>query len=152
VARLYIPFGPLDNPAKLIAQVMTKLKSGAAVALSPCTQRRDFLGISDVCTAYEKLAADLGRTVFDVFNVASGEGIVLRDFLLALADRLGVSRTLLHFGEIVMRPGEPEISFANIDKIRRLLRWSPRTLATAIDEELLGVFERVGGVPSGSAN
>ena len=142
VARLYIPFGLLDNPTKLIAQVMARLQSGTAVALSPCTQRRDFLGISDICTAYEKLVADFGRTTFDVFNVASGEGVVLRDFLFALAERLGASRTLLHFGEIAMRPGEPEISFANIDKVRRLLYWNPRPLATAIDEDLIGALAR----------
>jgi nucleoside-diphosphate-sugar epimerase len=134
VARLYIPFGPLDNSAKLVAQALAKLRAGRAVALSPCVQRRDFLGISDVCEAYEKIAGDFSRTVFDVFNVAGGEGIVVRDFLMMLADRLGAPRSLLRFGELSMRPGEALSSFADINKVCRLLSWKPKPLATALDE------------------
>jgi nucleoside-diphosphate-sugar epimerase len=134
VARLYIPFGPLDNPAKLVAQALEKLRAGRAVALSPCIQRRDFLGIGEVCEAYEKLAGDFSRTVFDVFNVAGGEGIVIRDFLIMLADRLGAPRGLLRFGELPMRPGEALSSFADINKACLVLSWKPKPLAAALEE------------------
>src|SRR5262249_4562715 len=45
VARLYIPFGALDHPDKLLAQTVTALRSGKPIALSPCNQVRDFVGI-----------------------------------------------------------------------------------------------------------
>jgi nucleoside-diphosphate-sugar epimerase len=137
VARLYIPFGALDNPTKLLPQVVAKLRNGEPIALSRCEQKRDFLGITDVCGAYELLADDLARRGFDIFNVAGGEPVVLRDFVCAIADRLGAGRDLLRFGAIPMRPGEPPASYADIGKARRTLGFAPAPLRAAIDRDLL---------------
>jgi len=149
VARLFIPFGTLDNPQKLVPQAVEKLRSRQPIALSPCEQKRDFIGIGDVCTAYEKLAFDLPRAKFDIFNIASGNGIRLRDFLCNIADRLGASRSLLRFGEIAMRPGEPAVSYADIRKAQRLLGWTPAELDIAIDRDLL---TGAGAVDAAGAN
>lgn len=138
VARLYVPFGMLDSPQKLLAQTVAKLRNGEPVALSPCGQTRDFIGIGDVCEAYERLADDLPRARFDIFNVAGGQPVVLRDFLREIARRLGARADLLHFGKIAMRPGEPAASYADIEKARRVLAWAPSPLADAIDRDLLG--------------
>ncbi len=138
VARLYIPFGRLDNPNKLLAQTVAKLRANEPIALSSCEQKRDVVGISDVCNIYERLADDLPRTRFDIFNVGRGEGVVLRDLLIRVADQLGASRDLLRFGAHPMRPGEPAASFADIGKARRLLQWTPAPLAEAITRDLLG--------------
>jgi nucleoside-diphosphate-sugar epimerase len=137
VARVYIPFGRLDSPNKLLAQTVVKLRNREPIALSPCEQKRDFLGVSDLCEVYERLAEDLPRARFDVFNVASGQPIVLRDFLNEIADRLCVPQDLLHFGAIAMRPGEPAVSYAVIDKARGILQWTPTPLPAALDRDLL---------------
>jgi nucleoside-diphosphate-sugar epimerase len=137
VARLYIPFGVRDNPTKLLAQAMAKLRGGEPIALSACEQKRDFIGVADVCGAYERLAHDLPRARFDIFNVASGQAVVLRDFLCEIATRLGAKRDLLRFGALAMRPGEPATSYADIEKARRILDWTPAPLAVAIDRDLL---------------
>jgi nucleoside-diphosphate-sugar epimerase len=139
VARLYLAFGPFDNPRKLLPQVVAKLRSGEAIDLSACTQRRDFIGIADVCKFYNRLAADLGRGGFDVINVGRGEGVKLRDLLEAIARRLGAACGLLRFGALPMRPGEPAISYAAMDKARQLLGWQVEPLQAAIDRDLLGV-------------
>ena len=78
VARLYIPFGARDNPEKLLSQTVAKLRNGEPIALSPCEQKRDFLGITDVCEAYVRLADDLARPGFDIFNIAGGDPVRLR--------------------------------------------------------------------------
>lgn len=137
VARLFIPFGHLDNPAKLVAQTVRKLRAGLPVALSPCRQRRDFVGVSDVCDGYEKLQADFSRTRFDVFNIASGRGVMLKDFLVEIARRLSAPESLLQFGAIPMRAGEPAVSYADIGKAERILKFSPTPLPLAIERELL---------------
>jgi UDP-glucose 4-epimerase len=36
-----------------------------------------------------------------------------------------------------MRPGEPATSYADIEKARRILDWTPAPLAVAIDRDLL---------------
>jgi nucleoside-diphosphate-sugar epimerase len=137
VARLYIPFGTLDNPEKLLAQVVTGLRAGTPIDLSPCNQRRDFLGISDLAAGYGALEADLPRAMFDVFNICSGRDIELRDFLLGIAARMGADPSLLGFGKRSMRPGEAAVSFGSAAKAARVLGWHPTDLPTAIDRDLL---------------
>ncbi|PIW30993.1 MAG: hypothetical protein COW30_00815 [Rhodospirillales bacterium CG15_BIG_FIL_POST_REV_8_21_14_020_66_15] len=137
VGRVYIPFGRLDNPAKLLAQVMDGLRHGRPVDLSACSQRRDFIGVADVCRAWLALAADLARGGFDIFNVCSGEATELRDLLDRLAAMMGAEPSLLRFGARPMRPGEPPVSFGDNAKARRLLDWSPRPLDQALAADLL---------------
>tara|TARA_R110000782_G_scaffold6616_2_gene22728 strand:+ start:47 stop:1006 length:960 start_codon:yes stop_codon:yes gene_type:complete len=137
IGRLYIPFGILDHPAKLLAQVISGLRAGTPVDLSPCTQRRDFIGVGDVTDAWLKMARDLARGGFDVFNICSGEATELRALLLAVADALGADDRLLRFGARPMRPGEPPVSFGDNTKAGRMLDWSPRALDVALREDLI---------------
>ncbi|MEQ8228990.1 MAG: NAD(P)-dependent oxidoreductase [Rhodospirillales bacterium] len=137
IGRLYIPFGRLDHPAKLLAQAVTALKDGQPVDLSPCSQQRDFVGVDDVCRAWIAMAADLGRGGFDVFNICSGEATELRRLLLEIAGALGADTNLLRFGERPMRPGEPPVSYGDNAKAGRMLNWTPRPLNQAIREDLL---------------
>lgn len=136
VARLYIPFGALDNPRKLLAQVVEGLRLGQPVALSPCRQRRDFTAVSDVARGYLALADDLKRGGFDLFNLCSGRALELAALLAALADRLGADPSLLRFGAIAMRPGEAEISYGAADKAASLLGWRARDPLLCLDEVL----------------
>ena len=98
VARLFIPFGQNDNPNKLFSQVVLALKSGKAIELTECTQKRDFLGIMDVCSAYYKMADDLHSNGFDILNICSGSAITLSDFIIMIAHKLGADISLLKFG------------------------------------------------------
>jgi UDP-N-acetylglucosamine/UDP-N-acetylgalactosamine 4-epimerase len=136
VARLYIPFGERDSPAKLLPQVVAKLRCREPIALSPCEQQRDFVGIADVCSAYERLAEHLTERGFDIFNVAGGSPVTLRAFLCEIADLMKANRELLRFGTREMRPGEPPISYADVGKARRILGWQPTPLTEAIQRDL----------------
>lgn len=136
VARIYIPFGALDNPRKLLAQVVDGLRRGEGVNLSPCLQRRDFISVSQLASGYLALAADLPRAPFDVFNLCSGHGLALSDLLLALARQMGADPALLRFGAIPMRPGEPELSCGDASKAQALLHWVARDPLLCLDEVL----------------
>lgn len=137
VGRLYIPFGAMDNPKKLLAAVIAALKDGVPVDLSPCTQKRDFIGIADVADAWLKMADDLSRTPFDIFNICGGAPVALRDLLLGIADAAGADPALLRFGAREMRPGEAPVSYGDNTKARDTLNWTPRPLDAAIREDLL---------------
>lgn len=132
VARLYIPFGPLDNPNKLIMSVRRALVDRTQVELSPCEQQRDFIAVEDVCKGYLALAADLPRCIFDVFNLCSGRAIPLKSLLLAMAEAANRPASLLCFGAIPMRAGEPAVSFGDNTKAREILRWLPAPPEQAI--------------------
>lgn len=137
VARLFIPFGRLDNPQKLMAQVMDALKNDHSVDLTSCDQRRDFLGATDMCAAYEALANDMPRTLFDVFNVCSGNAIELKKFLTEIASLMRKDPGLLGFGKREKRSSEPDVIAGTNAKALRLLNWNPRPLSQALKEDLL---------------
>ena len=132
VARLFLPFGPLEAPEKLLPSVATALRQGREIALSPCLQRRDILPIADVVALYLALADDLSRVPFDLFNACSGEAPSLRDVVLAIADTLGANPALCRFGERPMRPGEPDLIVGSAEKARRLLDWAPTPWREAV--------------------
>lgn len=136
IGRLYIPFGRLDHPQKLLAQVIDGLTNGTPVDLSPCIQRRDFIGVADVCRAWVALAKDLSAGGAEVYNICSGEATELRTLLLKIAAEMEVDGNLLRFGARPMRPGEPPVSFGDNAKARNRLNWTPRSLARAIAEDL----------------
>lgn len=79
------------------------------------TQRRDFLYASDVAAAF--LAAAEAAKTGEVWNVGAG-------------DPQAVNRLVALIGGPVVyipkRPGEPDVTWADIGKIRRDLGWAPR--------------------------
>src|SRR5690606_20971110 len=95
------------------------------------------LGVADLCAAYLALAADMDRTIVDIFNISSGEPMQLRRLLETICGVMRADPNLLRFGELAMRPGEPPLSCGASDKARELLGWSPRPLERAIQEDLL---------------
>ena len=136
VARVYIPFGVLDNEKKLMPYVVNMLKQGKEVELSPCEQSRDFLSVEDLCAGYLALVDDLQNGGAEVFNICSGKATLLKDFLLLIAQELNVDKTLLKFGAKPMRAGETLFSFGNCDKIKTRLNWQPKSLQQAIQNYL----------------
>ncbi|MGE5418082.1 MAG: NAD-dependent epimerase/dehydratase family protein [Acidobacteriota bacterium] len=121
VARLYLPYGVFDNPQKLLPQVVSSLRQGRSIDLSPCDQKRDFILADDAAQIYLALAEDMPRQLFDVFNVGSGEAIELKQFLLVLAHEMNADPELLKFGARERRPGEPEFSYGSAEKVRQIL-------------------------------
>jgi len=130
VARIFIPFGALDSPAKLLPGTLAALQEGRPIDLTPCEQQRDFCAIEDIVVGYERLVADLHRrdVLFDLFNLCSGVATELKELLVLLADKLGADSSLLRFSRLPMRPGETPICFGSNEKAKRLLGWSPGSL------------------------
>ncbi len=132
VARLYIPVGTMDAPGKLMDHVITNLKAGEKVDLSPCLQKRDFLGVDDIADAYLKLAEDVHRCIFDIFNICSGDACELKNLLLEFCPMVGRSSDLLNFGAFPMRAGEPMSSYGDNSKAKEILKWQPTALKTTL--------------------
>jgi len=79
------------------------------------TQRRDFLYVTDVASAF--LAAAETERVGQAYNVGAGKPQSVN----RLVELLGGPVT-----HIPKRPGEPDCTWADISKIRRELGWEPR--------------------------
>jgi nucleoside-diphosphate-sugar epimerase len=140
VARVYIPFGPLDAPQKLLSSVIRSLKRGDPVDLSPCTQRRDFIHVDDLVAGYLALAHDCTRKeLFDIFNLSSGRAVELRSFIQSVCGIMGADPGLLHFGAIPMRAGEPLTSYGDASKARDVLGWAATDPIQAVRAYLVAI-------------
>lgn len=92
---------------KLAGQPLTVVGDG--------TQRRDFLYVTDVAEAF--LAAGLTDKVNDTWNLGAGNPQSVN----RLVELLGGERQT-----IPKRPGEPDVTFADVGKITRELGWKPK--------------------------
>ena len=78
-------------------------------------QTRDFTYVSDIVSAF--LIASKSKVSNEIFNVGSGQTISVNK----IVNILGGKKVYIE-----KRPGEPECTFANINKIKKKLNWKPK--------------------------
>ena len=124
VARIYIPFGPLDAPGKLFTALIDGLSRQEPIDLSPCTQLRDFVHVAELAKAYVLMAEDSqSGSSFEIYNLCSGVATRLDELLIMAVNAFGASPELLRFGARSMRPGEAPVSYGSADKAHEVLGW-----------------------------
>lgn len=133
IARIFNPLGALDNPKKLLPSIIHQISLNKTFDLSNCLQKRDFIYIGDLINGYYKLSEDLDRKDFDIFNLCSGEAISVKDLLESIAKKMGKDNSLLNFGALPMRPGEPLIAYGNNQKAIDVLGWKASSIKDQID-------------------
>ena len=120
--RLFNVFGPRSRTSGAYGAVMGVFLSRMAnnlpiTIVSNGEQRRDFIYIEDVVWAFIKASwSDFSGEIFNV-----GRGIT--HSVNELADLLGAKEREF----IPKRPGEPEVTWANISRTAINLDWAPRT-------------------------
>ncbi|WP_210367637.1 NAD(P)-dependent oxidoreductase [Bacillus sp. REN3] len=138
IARVFIPYGVLDAPGKLVPSVIEALKEGNPIELSGCEQSRDFIHIGDLTKGYKALMEDLNRkALFDVFNLCHGKPTQLRSLLLNIARILGADENLLVFGKRPLRPGEDMVNYGSNQKAITMLDWKPSSLEEGLQAYLM---------------
>ena len=118
-------YGPHDSTDKFLSHVLRACQANQlSLALTAGEQRRDFIYIDDVLSAYELILAKAGEmpSVYDI-ELGSGQAPPLRD-TVQLLHRLSGSRTQLNFGELPYRPGEAMHCCADLSRLREL-GWQP---------------------------
>lgn len=134
-ARLFHLYGPGEPGGKLVSSLLDGLRSGREVHLSSGSQVRDFLHSHDAAAALVHL---LGTELHGPVNVASGQGVAVRDVARTLAAAAGAEH-LIRLGSRPLGAAEPPLLTADV---RRLAAtgWVPsigleRGLASLIDSE-----------------
>lgn len=117
--RLEHFYGPDDDLTKFSAHVIDSCaRNVPALSLTKGEQRRDFIYIDDVVSAYilllEKL--DSFNETFTGLDVGSGHSVSIREFVETV-HRLTSSKTRLDFGALPYRKGEVMRSEADISKL-----------------------------------
>jgi nucleoside-diphosphate-sugar epimerase len=133
--RVFFLYGPDEAPGRLFASVARALLAGERARTTAGTQVRDFLHADDVGAAFAALASS---DVEGAVNVASGEGVALRDVVAQIAAAAG-RPDLLDVGALVQRPGEPARLVADTARLRDEVGFRPARglsagIASAVDE------------------
>ena len=127
-------FGPGDGDSKFVPFLIRHLlKNAAPLDLTPGEQKRDFIYIEDVVSAFLYILnhAICCPTSYQEYEVGTGQSVSLRTFI-GTAHKLSHSITPLNFGTIPYREQEIMDSVANIEQLVSL-EWSPQyTLERAL--------------------
>ena len=119
ILRLFNVFGPRVRTTGHYGAVFGVFLSQLAnnkplTVVGSGKQKRDFTYVKDVVRAFKKT---LKSKKFGVYNVGTGIPVTI----LHLVNLLGAKNIV----RLPKRPGEPNQTFADINKIRKKLKWKP---------------------------
>ncbi len=121
-ARIFFLFGPHEAESRLVAAVAKALITGEPVRCSDGTQVRDYMYVEDAADALVSL---LASDVSGPINIASGEGIRVRDLVLELAERVGDGAERIEWGAAGQSSEEAPLVVADVGRLRDELGWQP---------------------------
>jgi nucleoside-diphosphate-sugar epimerase len=122
IARFFLIYGPGQDLNRLIPQASLGLLRGETLAASPGLQKRDFLYIQDAVEGLTALAlTPIARG--EIFNVASGQPVIVREVLELLQQLIGTGT--IDFGARPMREGEVMELYADIGRMQTVTGWQP---------------------------
>jgi nucleoside-diphosphate-sugar epimerase len=119
--RVFFLYGPGEHPARLVSSVASALVRGQPAPCSSGEQVRDFLHVADVGRAF---AALVDSDVEGPVNVASGEGVSVREVVTTLGELAGRPE-LVRLGAVPPRPGEPPELVGDIGRLRDEVGFTP---------------------------
>jgi nucleoside-diphosphate-sugar epimerase len=130
--RLEHVFGPKDNPQKFIPYIIKSfLNNSINLDLTGCKQKRDFIYIDDVVSAYSTVINNLSSfsELFVELEVGTGNSIILKEVIEKIKTLAGNTSTIVNFGYLVERQNEIIDSFAK-NAILKNLGWNVNTSLT----------------------
>ena len=124
ILRLFLTYGPGQDEKRFLPQIIRGCLENRSFATSAGEQLRDFCYILDTVDAIiVALESDVSQG--EVFNVASGQPVSIRDMILRVQSQ--VQNGEPRFGEIAYRPGENMELYADVRKIHQSLNWFSKT-------------------------
>jgi CDP-paratose synthetase len=120
--RLEHFYGPDDDPTKFTTYIINScLNNIPELKLTQGDQKRDFIYIDDVVTAYIVLLENINHnnSAFVEYDLGSGHSVSIREFV-ETAHLITASKTHLSFGALPYREGEVMESAADISGLIKL--------------------------------
>lgn len=124
--RFFSVYGPRGRPDMMPYMVTDRIVKGEEIKLFDAGQlKRDWTYVDDIVSG---IIAALERPLgYEVINLGRGEPVLMADFVEIIEDLVGKPAVL---STPPAPPSEPKVTFANIDKARRLLGYDPQTPVT----------------------
>lgn len=126
VVRPFGIWGPGEGMHHLVPQVIEACISRSPLKLTSCEVIRDYTYVEDMADDILQLALTELDVSDAILNLGTGKGVVLRDFVLAVARTLdGID--LMRFGALPYRPTEMQSLMADMTRAHDLLGARTRT-------------------------
>lgn len=122
--RLFPVYGPMEREPWMIPSLIGKISKGAPFPMTHAQQTRDYLFIKDAAEAV-RLALE-SEQVTGVYNLASGQGIRLKDLVLKIKALVNPDADI-GFGDLPFREDQSMEIVGDIARIRRDTGWRPTT-------------------------
>jgi nucleoside-diphosphate-sugar epimerase len=120
--RVFWLYGPHEHPSRLVASVIRALLAGGSARTTSGEQRRPFLHVADVASAFVAL---LSSDVAGAVNIASAEPTRVRDIVATLGRQLDASDRLC-IGVLPSGANEAPLVLADTQRLTRDVGWTPR--------------------------
>ena len=135
-ARLFTVYGPGEHAGRLLPSLIETSRTDRPLDLTEGLPRRDFTYVEDVADGLLRLGLIEGG-IEPVVNLATGRLTEVREFVKTAAGILGIPLANLRFGAIPARPGEMAHDPVALERLQRLLAWTPSvTIAEGIRKSL----------------
>lgn len=115
--RIFSVFGEGENSGWLIPSVILKLLKNEPVPLTSCEQYYNYLYIEDFLNQIETIV-QCNENKSGIYNLCNSKSIVLKELLDQIANLMGVSQKLLHYGAIPYRSGQNILISGDNSKFR----------------------------------
>lgn len=132
--RFFNVYGPRGRPDMMPWIVLESLLNDREITLfDNGDMRRDWTYIDDVVAG---VVAALDRPLgYEIINIGRGQPVLMTGFLDIMGELTGRTPRVR---AVAAPPSEPKVTFANVDKARRLLGYDPKT---TVREGLSRFFE-----------
>jgi UDP-glucose 4-epimerase len=126
IIRLFNVYGSHDITPHLIPEVIKQIKTGGKVEVGNIKPRRDFLHVQDVVAGLIRIFAE--RPVNKIYNFGTGMEYSAKDVLNVMSRILKTDSFLQNVAISPNRCRETDRDhlFADIEKARKELNWSPK--------------------------
>ncbi len=122
--RFFTVYGPRQRPDLAIHSFTKNIWEGKAInQFGDGTTRRDYTYIDDILQGLRACLTYDGA-LCDVFNLGESQTTTLNELIGTIEQSLG-KKAVIH--KMPEQPGDVPLTYANIDKARRLLGYNPHT-------------------------
>lgn len=121
--RLFSPYGPWDDPQRLIPYVIKSLLRGESPHLSTPKSVRDFIYIDDVLDIFLKVIK-VPVSTEAIYNVGAGVQYSIGEVVSVITDIIGNGIKPV-WGKVISQRPEPAFWLADIGKAGKELGWLP---------------------------
>ena len=125
IARLFLTYGPGQKNDRFLPQIIDGCLKNKKFPTTSGEQIRDFCYIDDTVSAILLILIDK-KAIGKVFNVASGVPIKIKTVINMVNKIIG--KGMPEFNKRKLQDGENEVLYADIKKMKKILKWKPRTL------------------------